>query len=216
MFPESRPNEELYYTQPGWPLEKRNAAVRVSARKGRLGFSLKDTPLTIKARSAAKHGMSVEEYERYSDPFSPSRIALLTATGAEAAAAPGAPPREVEEALELALPGARLPDRPEAKAVALRLATGDGLSGAEAGTFAAAVAAALSPAELALMESGPDAGELAARVAEYDAMIERYSRIAGKVRRDSGAIHFTHLQWEAAWWWGIRCCSAGVFAAGVF
>ena len=188
VFPESLPNQELFYTQPGWPLEKRNAAVRVSARKGRIGFSLRDTPLTIKARAAAKHGLSVEEYERYSHPFSPTRIALLTVSGAEAASAgtPAATSEVIEQALQTALPDARLPTRPEAKVVGVKLAAGDALDGSEAGTFAATVAGALTRDELALLDSGLDIMELSLKAGDLSAMIERYALVPGKVRAGRG------------------------------
>lgn len=181
VFPESKPHEELYYTQPGWPLDKRNPANRPTGRKARIGFSLKDTPLTIKARAAAKHGMSVAEYERYSDPFSPSRVAALLAGGAPGG--PGAVTPGERDALAAALPGAELPADPGAARVAAALAAGDAIPSDISGTFAAAVAEALTPAEEAFLSAGHDASELTSKAAQYQDMIDRYAGGAGgKVR----------------------------------
>lgn len=186
VFPESKPDEELYYTQPGWPLDKRNARVAPSGRKARMPFSLRDTPLTIKARAAAKHGMSVAAYERFSDPWSSSRVAALVAGprahgGAEG---DGALDAEQRDALAEALPGAELPaDAAQARVVAA-LVAGDGVPRDAPGTFAAAVGSVLTPEEEELLGRGLDASELVAQAAGYQDMIDRYAGGAGgKVRR---------------------------------
>lgn len=194
VFPESKPHEELYYTQPGWPLDKRNGGVRPTGRKARIPFSLKDTPLTLKARAAAKHGMSVGDYERYSDPFSPSRVAALLAGGA-----PGGPAgvgAAERDALAAALPGAELPTDPAQARVAAALASGDGVPRDVPGTFAAAVSSVLTPEEEALLGSGADAGELVSKAAGYQDMIDRYAGGAGgkvstrrRRRRTARAVH---------------------------
>jgi NADH:ubiquinone oxidoreductase subunit len=71
----SEPFEELYYTQPGWPLDARNKQTR---QKRVLPFSLRDTPLSIKQKEAGRSGLALEDYSK-------SR-ALLTAAGAPEAA----------------------------------------------------------------------------------------------------------------------------------
>jgi hypothetical protein len=203
VFPESKPNEELYYTQPGWPLDKRNAALRPGGRKGRVGWSLKDTPLTIKARAAAKHGMSVADYERYSDPFSPSRVAALLAGGAPGG--PGAVTDGERDALAAALPGAELPTDPAAARVAAALAAGDAVPSDAPGTFAAAVSSTLTPEEEAFLGCGHDAVDLVGRAAQYQEMIDRYaSGAGGKVsprrpaRRGGRAVDARLLPWRQA------------------
>lgn len=71
----SKPFEELYYTQPGWPLDARNKLTR---QKRELPFSLRDTPLTLKAKDAGRQGKALEDY-------SASKL-LLTSAGAPEAA----------------------------------------------------------------------------------------------------------------------------------
>jgi hypothetical protein len=58
----SEPFEERFYTQPGNPLSPKNSQVRPPRRK--LPFSLRDTPLTLKAKEAGRAGLSIEGYEQ--------------------------------------------------------------------------------------------------------------------------------------------------------
>ena len=183
MFPESVPDEERFYTQPGWPLDKRNARTRVSPRSGgRLGFTLRDTPATIKTRAAVRLGLTAPELERFSEPFSATRVAMLTNVASDAS------PAAVSALLE-SLPGAELPVDARTRDVASRLASGDGFRAfgstpSPAGTHAAAVAAAITPAEAAALASGADVSQLEGRVATLTALVDRYAGVAGKVSVD--------------------------------
>jgi hypothetical protein len=58
----SAPGEEGFYTQPGSPLDARNAATRPPRRK--LPFSLLDTPATLRAKEAGRAGLSMAGYEQ--------------------------------------------------------------------------------------------------------------------------------------------------------
>jgi hypothetical protein len=92
--------EELFYTQPGFPLDKRNKTV---FPRRKLSFSLRDTPLTLKAKEAGRAGVSLEQYDRYllggsSSGPAPDSAAAATA-GAGAAAQRGTFAAAVHETL---------------------------------------------------------------------------------------------------------------------
>jgi len=77
----SRPNEEHYWTQPGYPTDPRNTDRFVSSRRQRLRFTLQDTPLTLQAKEASKANLSLQDYQRYTDDDHPTKALLLLTGG---------------------------------------------------------------------------------------------------------------------------------------
>lgn len=155
---DSAPNEEAYYTQPGWPLDKRNKTRFTSTRKSRVKFTLKDTPLTLAAKAAARTGLSLEEYRLFTDEDSPTK-ALLQLTGGsvgqrEAEALIAEAGADAAGAEVLLAGAAGVPEDPKKRELAAALATG--LPSGELGTFAAEAASLLTPAEEALLAEGVD------------------------------------------------------------
>lgn len=179
----SKPNAEGYYTQPGYPTDARNGSRFVSERAKRVKFSLKDTPLTLAAKEAAKAGLSLEEYATFTDDDSPTKALLLltggniTAAEAKEIAAQAGPGSEL-----LAEGAAGIPESPEKKALALRLAQGGTALPSDAGTFAAEAASTLTPEEEALL-SDPANGDLDALLAEaqrWQTTVEDYAHIRAR------------------------------------
>lgn len=110
-------------------------------------FSLRDTPLTLRAKEAARAGLSISDYERFRDN-SPTNAALFLQ-----AANTNSADKELPEELALA----DLPKDPRERAVATRVAlrTGHARSwngGLDRGSFQGAVADALSPEEAAALK----------------------------------------------------------------
>jgi NADH:ubiquinone oxidoreductase subunit len=185
----SAPFEESYWTQPGYPTDKRNRATHVSARRGRLGFSLRDTPLTIQAKAAARAGLSLEEYQAVADESHPTR-ALLLLTGGQvsredaadlvAAARQGGGGGDgalIEEAL------AGIPEDMTKRDQALRLAVNVPLSKEDVGSLASAIASVLTAEEQTLLDEGLDIEGLRDRAGVHQAIIDEYKLIDTKEAR---------------------------------
>ncbi len=188
-FPESQVNEELGYTQPGYPLDKRNTT-RFSGRRQRMKFTLKDTPLTLQAREATRYGLSIEEYQRFTDDDSPTKALLLLGEtdrkSLEALAASNnnssgsaMTPSSVGESV-LMEAAAAIPSEADKKALAVRLAHGLSPVGNETGTFAAAASEVLTADEEALLASGAEVDELKEEAAKYQRFIEDYEAIEAR------------------------------------
>lgn len=156
IFPDSQPNEELFYSQPGYPMDKRNKQLK---QPRKLSFTLRDTPLTLRDKAAARAGMTPEEYDMASDPSLPARVALLAAKDALPASSPFA-------------------------GLAEKLSKGDGeghnldySAERRMGTFAAAKHEALSAEEEEFLEQGYEEAQLMETVAQYQRYIDDYSKI---------------------------------------
>lgn len=167
----SAPHEELFYTQPGNPLDARNA-VRRSQRSRTLGFTITDTVESLKAKEAVRAGLTPAEMEAYRDVESMAHYALVAGTPTE------------RKAL---LPEALAADS-ATEEMALRLAetTGHGRSWGtleKAGSLAAVLEARLTTAEKELLASGISEDDLLADVATYETMVQSYKAIGTKVRR---------------------------------
>lgn len=187
IFPESKPGEELGYTQPGYPLDKRNAQ-RFTGRRHRMKFSLSDTPLTLQAKEAARVGLTIEEYQRVTDDDSPTKALLLLGetdkASLESLAAGGAGGPGEGVLMEAA---AAIPAQPDKRALAVRLAYGLGPAGHEAGTFAAAASEVLSGEEEALLSAGADIEELTGEAAKYQRYIDDYADIQDRSTQETVA-----------------------------
>ena len=84
----SAPGEELFYTQPGNPLDaRRNATSRPPRRQ--LPFSLLDTPETLRAKAAGRAGLSVAGYEQQQLAGTTASAGSAAAAGAASGAGPG-------------------------------------------------------------------------------------------------------------------------------
>lgn len=156
VFPDSKPNEELFYTQPGYPLDKRNKQWR---QQRKLSFTLKDNTQSLRTKDAARSGMTPEEYEMASDLSSPARIALLAAKDA-------------------------LPQGSVLSELASKLEKGDGSArnidfSKEQGTFAAARHEVLTADEEEFLELGYEESVLLNTMAQYQMYIDDYSKIRG-------------------------------------
>lgn len=185
----SAPNAEGAYTQPGFPTDPRNDSVRArpqgsgtTSRRDRLGFSLKDTPLTLEARTAARVGLPFDQYARFVDDESPTRIILrLTGGGmsseeaSELSRDPSLPP---EEASFLAEAAAGIPKDPEARALAVSLALSDVVG---EGAFEAALAKALTVEERSLVKIDVEALLLEANT--FQSFIDSYKDVRDKDAR---------------------------------
>jgi hypothetical protein len=153
----SAPGEEKYYTQPGWPADLRNKSVFTSSRKERLGFSLRDTPLTIAAKAAARVGVPLNDYRLYTDDDSPTR-ALLQLTGgrvgrAEAEVLVAEAGEDDSPGSDVLLVGAAgVPEDAAERALAVALANGESLLGSD--KFSREAEEVLSVAEKALLATG--------------------------------------------------------------
>lgn len=156
VFPDSKPNEELFYTQPGYPLDKRNKQVK---QQRKLSFTLKDTMQTMRYKDAARAGMTPDEYDMAADPSSPAKVALLTAKDTLPA---GSPLLDLANKLEKGDGAARGIDYSKEK-----------------GTFAAARHEVLSPEEEEFLEMGYEEGILLSTVVQYQGYIDDYSKIKG-------------------------------------
>jgi hypothetical protein len=77
----SQINEELYYTPPGYPLNGKNKSRFTSTRRARMRFSLLDTPLTLQAKGAARAGLSLDEFQKFTDDDHPTKALLLLTGG---------------------------------------------------------------------------------------------------------------------------------------
>lgn len=178
----SKPNEELYYTQPGFPMDKRNSTRR-AARASRIGWTLADTPLTLRAKEATRAGVSLEEYEQYTNPESATNQALvLMAKGVnmEMAESVATASRAEMGALDSPLMDrVNIPADPKRRQLALRLATGTGHSRPELeeGTFAAARTEVLSAEDEAFLSSAPSEDGLLGTIAQYQDYIDSYATV---------------------------------------
>ena len=153
----SRVNEELFYTPPGYPLASggRNRERFASARRARMRFSLLDTPLTLQAKGAARAGLSLDEFQRFTDDDHPTKALLLLTGGsisreegariAASAAESGDAGALVEEALS------GMPAEPAKRDLAARLALALPVTRGDRDSFAAAAAAELSAEEAAVI-----------------------------------------------------------------
>lgn len=113
----SAPNEELFYTQPGYPMDKRNSH-RTATRAARLGFTIADNALTMTAKRAVRAGLSIDEYAAYAEADPRVRAAVkIAASAAQDAARPAT-----------ALPAAQPPVAPLSSAPAAGAATAAALS----------------------------------------------------------------------------------------
>ena len=185
----SRVNEEAFYTPPGYPLAAggANRSRFASARRARMRFSLLDTPLTLQAKGAARAGLSLDEFQSFTDDEHPTKALLLLTGGsisreegariAASAAESGDAGALVEEAL------AGMPAEPAKRDLAARLALSLPVTRADKGSFAAAAAAELSAEEAAAVAEGGSA-EAAREVAlVHQKYIEAYSGIDMKEAR---------------------------------
>ena len=185
----SRVNEEAFYTPPGYALAAggANRSRFASARRARMRFSLLDTPLTLQAKGAARAGLSLDEFQSFTDDEHPTKALLLLTGGsisreegariAASAAESGDAGALVEEAL------AGMPAEPAKRDLAARLALALPVTRADKGSFAAAAAAELSAEEAAAVAEGGSA-EAAREVAlVHQKYIEAYSGIDMKEAR---------------------------------
>jgi NADH:ubiquinone oxidoreductase subunit len=229
----SEPHERGAWTQPGHPLDKRNVPIRaaaVRARAARLGFSLKDTPLTLLAKKAAREGLSIEDYATYVDPESATHMLIKVSDGhisPEEARSLAA--GQDGQGAELLVEGAAgLPENPVARAHAVRLALGGepGLvqftgdqrlrplmaTSENAGSLAAAIKARLTPSEMAALAGDVEAAEF--DVLRYSTIISNYQHIRTKeaqvgvekatALRDAAAAKVRVMDVHA----GMRCSSS--------
>jgi hypothetical protein len=184
VFDDHKVNESLYYTQPGNPLDPRNPNRGISKRSARLGFSLRDTPVTIRKKEANRAGVSVEEYQAYTDGLSPTRTLIVASKG---------DPSELQSAIEakdelvgeaLSHGGQELLPKSQTewkRALLMSTKTGHARSwGAEVekGTLAAEVRAALTKDETEFLETnGVDEEPLISNLVKYNSFIDSYKHI---------------------------------------
>lgn len=190
----SAPHEELYYTQPGYPLDKRNPTRHIS-RGGRVGFTLTDTPASLAAKQAVRFGMSPAEHAKYSDP-APSVTQVLALAESSAVEKGDAAAQTMIDGLVSAQPELAAYDLPvEAgkRRLATYLALGKGHARSwgkdvEAGTFAAAVHEVLTPEEEAFLDAsgGVTAEDLLLDVQKYQGMIDAYAGVTNNKVRAGG------------------------------
>lgn len=160
----SKPGEELFYTQPGYPLDKRNA----SARPRRdLGFTLADTVPTLRAKEAGRLGLSADAYEKQ----------LLEGKGAPSD--DDASFLRFKTAVDSKLSGVKPGELDDAK---IKAAFGAGVQAAFSGTFDAAVSKTLTREEEAFLEEGHDADALLDKIAQYQRIADEYAAVPNKVR----------------------------------
>jgi hypothetical protein len=120
-------------------------------------FTLRDTPLTLRAKAAARAGLSIAEYADYSED-SPTRTALQVESAGMGLSAMSQQ-EAAEQGDELALAAMSLPTSSREHATAMRLATGTGHARSwgpdlDAGTLEGAIRASLTPQEAALYDQG--------------------------------------------------------------
>lgn len=195
-FPESKPDEELYYTQPGHHMDKRNKELRDArraARAERIGFTLQDTPMTLLAKEAGRVGLSIEEYERLRDPESPTRLALVMNLKAEnVAAITGKAMTEDDDFLDISVRGAVVPVDEDARQYATRIVVGTGrparddAAAKQPGTFAAARAETLTPDEEAFLAQGVTQADLLDKLQQYNKYVDSYAKLAS-INKDARA-----------------------------
>jgi hypothetical protein len=157
-------------------MDPRNASRRPSARAERVTFSLRDTPLTLAAKEAARANISLEEYSRFTDDDSPTKALLLAtdgqATVEDARAIADAVNASPDERM-LLLEGAEgVPTDPAKRELALRLARGEAASVADAGTFASEARAALTAEESAVAALGVTIDDLKTEAAKWQGIVD--------------------------------------------
>jgi hypothetical protein len=146
------PSSPAICRRAGWPMDPRNARRRPGRRTE---FTLRDTPLTLRGKAAARAGVSLNEFDNYADPDSPTHTALL----AESADSSLKLQDDTSLLEESAFALAEVPTDSHKKALAQRIASGVGHARSwgpelESGTFEGAVFAALTPAERTLYDQG--------------------------------------------------------------
>lgn len=165
----SKPGEELYYTQPGWPLDKRNGSYRV---RRDLGFTIADSVPTLRAKEAARLGVTAEAYERK----------LLEGTGVPT------PDEAARMRFDAAVEGALAGKAPhEVDAASYAAAMDAGFKAAESGTFEAAVSAALTPEEEAFLDEGHDEDALLTTIGRYQRIADEYAGVPNKTAAEGAA-----------------------------
>lgn len=180
----SAPGQEAFYTQPGHPLDKRNATRFTSERSRRVGFTLRDTPLTLQAKAAARTGLSLDKFQLYTDDSRPTK-ALLQLTGgsigsaeAEQLVAESGAPADSEAAMAFLEAAAGIPSDAKERELAVALATNNGAGFIT--SFAQEASALLTAEEQAAINAGMDTAQLMNEAAKYQKYIDDYKDIKGR------------------------------------
>jgi hypothetical protein len=184
VFDDHKVNESLYYTQPGNPLDPRNPNRGMPSRSARLGFSLRDTPVTIRKKEANRAGVSVEKYQAYTDGLSPTRTLIVASKGSPSVlqSAIDAKDELVGEALahggQELLPTTQVEWK---RALLMSTKTGHARpwgADVELGTLAAEVRSALSKEESDFLDTnGVDEEPLIANLVKYKSFVDSYKHI---------------------------------------
>lgn len=158
----SKPGENFAYTQPGFPLDPRNPAIRL---KREPAPELTNSEAMRETKVASRLGMTREEYKAATNP----EDAVFLALG-------------MGEQVRGALPK---DERKMALATLAAQCTGHARSwgAVEKGTFAAEAAELLSAEEEAVYYGGLSEDELAAKVAKYQLTIDEYRHVKDKSAR---------------------------------
>ena len=183
----SKVNEELYYTPPGYPLNSKNKSRFTSARRARMRFSLLDTPLTLQAKGAARAGLSLDDYQKFTDDDHPTKALLLLTGGhisreegariAASAAESGDAGALVEEAL------AGVPEDSVKRDFAARLALSLPVTEKDESSLASEAAKVLTPEESTVLKENLSFEALREQALVNQKYVEAYADIDMKEAR---------------------------------